>query len=212
MSLDPIAADPTYEKSLKAVEGDVDAYPAEDEELKLVMEIFKIGLKNCSPKVLLTLMPPDEEHSLNTEHIKSHLQKYRNNAHKSIENFSAYYESELKAKFMEFSKNDSWKKDPELDLEKVSAAALHVNEANSGRVVETSGARNSQRELRSSTNGGSSHNSGSGEVDAILNKHTLLFTDFVEITDELVELGNELKRSLNQLELSRGTSSKKRRY
>ena len=146
---------------------------------------------------------------MNTEHIKSHLQKYRNNANKSIENFSAYYESELKAKFMEFSKNDSWKKDPELDLEKVSAAALHVNEANSGRVVETSGP-GIHRELRSSTNGGSSHNSGSGEVDAILNKHALLFTDFVEITDELVELGNELKRSLNQLGLSRGTSTKRR--
>ena len=56
MSLDPQLLIQLGE-SLKAVEGDVDAYPAEDEELKLVMEIFRAGLKNCSPKVLLTLMP-----------------------------------------------------------------------------------------------------------------------------------------------------------
>ena len=67
-------------------DGDLDAFPVE-EEAKLIMEIYKTGLKHCSPKVLLTLMPPDAEHNLNTERIKSHLQKYRNNANKSIENF-----------------------------------------------------------------------------------------------------------------------------
>lgn len=190
--------------------GDPDAFPVE-EEAKLIMEIYKTGLKHCSPKVLLTLMPPDAEHNLNTERIKSHLQKYRNNANKSIENFSAYYESELKAKFKDFSENESWKNDPELDLEKISTTALHVNDANSGRNVSYLGAQHSQRELRSSTNASSSK----GELRTLLEKHKLLFSEFTDIANEFVELGNDLKRSLNQLELSqegRASSSKKRRH
>ena len=44
-------------------------------ESLLASIIFETGLKNSSPKSLMSLIDPCPE--LNTEHIKSHLQKYR---------------------------------------------------------------------------------------------------------------------------------------
>lgn len=44
-------------------------------EKDLAVAIFELGLRQSSPKILLGLMPQCT--GLNTEHIKSHLQKYR---------------------------------------------------------------------------------------------------------------------------------------
>ncbi|KAL3656624.1 hypothetical protein V7S43_018529 [Phytophthora oleae] len=52
--------------------------------LRFVSAVFELGVKNASPKSLLTLMEtksPTE--GLTTEHIKSHLQKYRINYERS---------------------------------------------------------------------------------------------------------------------------------
>lgn len=56
--------------------------------------IFEIGLKESSPKLLLSLMPFHSQ--LTTEHIKSHLQKYRIHQSRSLEEFLAYYESDIR--------------------------------------------------------------------------------------------------------------------
>ncbi|CAI5724384.1 unnamed protein product [Hyaloperonospora brassicae] len=62
-----------------------------------VAAIFDVGLKNASPKSLLALMEaagPDT--GLTTEHLKSHLQKYRLNYERSRMQFLEYYEQSAK--------------------------------------------------------------------------------------------------------------------
>ena len=78
----------------------------QDEEIELAKSIFEIGLKNSSPKVLIALMPfyPN----LNTEHIKSHLQKYRIHYNKSKDEFIQYYLNNIKNPYVDWvdSKED----------------------------------------------------------------------------------------------------------
>jgi len=71
-----------------------------DEEIELAKSIFEIGLKNSSPKVLIALMPfyPN----LNTEHIKSHLQKYRIHYNKSKDEFIQYYLNNIKNPYIDW--------------------------------------------------------------------------------------------------------------
>uniref|UniRef100_M4B8E5 HTH myb-type domain-containing protein n=2 Tax=Hyaloperonospora arabidopsidis (strain Emoy2) TaxID=559515 RepID=M4B8E5_HYAAE len=62
-----------------------------------VAAIFDVGLKNASPKSLLAQMEaagPDT--GLTTEHLKSHLQKYRLNYERSRMQFLEYYEQSAK--------------------------------------------------------------------------------------------------------------------
>eukprot|EP00624_Nannochloropsis_granulata_P006203 evm.model.NODE_45204_length_19404_cov_34.534840.2 len=59
-------------------------FPAQH-ETDFVGAVFKLGLKCSSPKVLMDLMPITE--TLTTEHIKSHLQKYRLHGNRSKEEF-----------------------------------------------------------------------------------------------------------------------------
>jgi len=61
-------------------------------ETDFVGAVFKLGLKCSSPKVLMDLMPMTE--TLTTEHIKSHLQKYRLHGHRSKEEFVEVRSSE----------------------------------------------------------------------------------------------------------------------
>ncbi|KAI9917801.1 hypothetical protein PsorP6_012941 [Peronosclerospora sorghi] len=56
-----------------------------------------VGLKNASPKALLALMEAAGPNSgLTTEHLKSHLQKYRLNYERSRTEFLAYYDRSAK--------------------------------------------------------------------------------------------------------------------
>lgn len=59
-----------------------------------VSAIFDVGLKHASPNVLLQHMPPHEQ--LNTERVKSHLQKYRLHRNKSKKEFMAAFDAGLK--------------------------------------------------------------------------------------------------------------------
>ncbi|TYZ63127.1 hypothetical protein PybrP1_008210 [[Pythium] brassicae (nom. inval.)] len=62
-----------------------------------IAAIFDVGLKNASPKALLGLMEaagPDT--GLTTEHLKSHLQKYRLNYERSRAEFLEYYDQSHK--------------------------------------------------------------------------------------------------------------------
>ncbi|KAL8001456.1 putative Myb domain, Homeobox-like domain superfamily protein [Plasmopara halstedii] len=62
-----------------------------------VAAIFDVGLKNASPKTLLTLMEPVEpDAGLTTEHLKSHLQKFRLNYERSRIEFLEYYDRSAK--------------------------------------------------------------------------------------------------------------------
>ncbi|KAE9044183.1 hypothetical protein PR003_g2679 [Phytophthora rubi] len=62
-----------------------------------VAAIFDVGLKNASPKALLALMEAAGPNSgLTTEHLKSHLQKYRLNYERSRMEFLEYYDRSAK--------------------------------------------------------------------------------------------------------------------
>lgn len=69
---------------------DTTAITTEQESL-IVSALFELGLmKYSSPKVLIPFMPPNT--SLTSEHIKSHLQKYRVHKQRSSEEFDKFYE------------------------------------------------------------------------------------------------------------------------
>ncbi|RHY13935.1 hypothetical protein DYB25_006177 [Aphanomyces astaci] len=61
-----------------------------------VAAVFDVGLKNASPKALLTLMgTPACTNGLTTEHLKSHLQKYRLNYDRSRVEFLKFFDESV---------------------------------------------------------------------------------------------------------------------
>ncbi|RHY27633.1 hypothetical protein DYB32_006661 [Aphanomyces invadans] len=61
-----------------------------------VAAVFDVGLKNASPKALLALMGnPACMNGLTTEHLKSHLQKYRLNYDRSRVEFLKYFDESV---------------------------------------------------------------------------------------------------------------------
>ncbi|KAH9114651.1 hypothetical protein LEN26_000133 [Aphanomyces euteiches] len=61
-----------------------------------VAAVFDVGLKNASPKALLTLMgTPACMSGLTTEHLKSHLQKYRLNYDRSRVEFLKFFDESV---------------------------------------------------------------------------------------------------------------------
>lgn len=72
----------------------------ESDEMSIMLDIFEIGLKHGTPKLLLSLMPNSSQ--VNSEHVKSHLQKRRNNRSRSRQEFIDYYNKEMKADFEEW--------------------------------------------------------------------------------------------------------------
>lgn len=69
--------------------------------------IFELGLKNSSPKILMPLMP--SETNLSTEHIKSHLQKYRIHRQRSKDEFFEFYNNYMKETFQQWESAEGWK-------------------------------------------------------------------------------------------------------
>jgi len=75
-------------------------------EMEFATTIFELGLKHSSPKVLIPLMPRGVP--LNTEHIKSHLQKYRIHRSRSKEEFQDYYDKNMKDLFRSWDNRHGW--------------------------------------------------------------------------------------------------------
>jgi len=69
-----------------------------------VIAIFEIGMRNASPKILMDFLPSYD--SLSTEHVKSHLQKYRMRADHS--DFLRFYYDHMHACFHDFLNNKGW--------------------------------------------------------------------------------------------------------
>lgn len=69
----------------------------DDLHQRFVAAIFDLGLKNASPKTLLPLMKASSpESELTTEHLKSHLQKYRINYQRAQNEFKELYEKQVR--------------------------------------------------------------------------------------------------------------------
>jgi hypothetical protein len=85
------------------------------EEAMLITHIFETGLRTCSPKVLLSMMPPSVKQTINSEHVKSRLQKYRNNEQRSRADLDKYYKEEFKDSFVKWLKENPSMTQEELD-------------------------------------------------------------------------------------------------
>ena len=62
--------------------------------LAFLASIFEIGLRSCTPKSLYDAMCTSLVHAdtgLTSDHIKSHLQKFRNNSRASADAFKSAY-------------------------------------------------------------------------------------------------------------------------
>lgn len=84
--------------------------------------VFDLGLKHSSPKVLIPLMPTDSD--LSTEHIKSHLQKYRIHRQRSKEEFYTFYDNHIRDSFAEWESLRQWERifSPVVNQPKVTSA------------------------------------------------------------------------------------------
>jgi len=78
-------------------EGDsteVDAVPwSEDLHRAFVEAVFRVGMRQASPSVILENMTNEDNLPLTTERVKSRLQKYRNNSRKSSGEFTQEYDT-----------------------------------------------------------------------------------------------------------------------
>jgi SHAQKYF class myb-like DNA-binding protein len=128
-------------------------FPREYEH-EFAAAIFELGLKHSSPKVLMPLMPQDS--SLNTEHIKSHLQKYRIHKPRSREEFQKFYDTYLKDSFRTWELRRGW----EHSSAPSSSTATHSTSITSTTTTaSTTGLLSSQYLSHLTLGNTSSHNS-----------------------------------------------------
>lgn len=72
--------------------------------------VFELGLKHSSPKVLMSLMPLFT--NLHSEHLKSHLQKYRIHHERSKDEFLAFYNEFMRDDFLAWEERKGWESRP----------------------------------------------------------------------------------------------------
>jgi hypothetical protein len=72
--------------------------------------VFELGLKHSSPKVLMSLMPLFT--NLHSEHLKSHLQKYRIHHERSKDEFLAFYNEFMRDDFQTWEERKGWESRP----------------------------------------------------------------------------------------------------
>jgi hypothetical protein len=77
-------------------------------EPEFATSIFELGLKHSSPKVLMSLMPLYT--NLHSEHLKSHLQKYRIHHERSKDEFLAFYNEYMRDTFQQWEDSKGWEK------------------------------------------------------------------------------------------------------
>ena len=95
-------------------------------EAVIAGSIFQLGLKYSSPKVIISLMPKFE--SLTTEHVKSHLQKYRIHSTRSTIEFCSFYNDIIHDQYHQFLLSACIKNDRN---------AIHDNSGNVGHVMNS---------------------------------------------------------------------------
>lgn len=79
-----------------------------DFEPEFATSIFELGLKHSSPKVLMSLMPLYT--NLHSEHLKSHLQKYRIHHERSKDEFLAFYNEYMRDTFQQWEDSKGWER------------------------------------------------------------------------------------------------------
>jgi SHAQKYF class myb-like DNA-binding protein len=107
-------------------------FPAELEE-EFATALFEYGLKQSSPKILISLMP--QFPGLNTEHIKSHLQKYRIHNDRSKAEFMEYYRENIRGAFANWLSTRAWEDEPSQIPRSLSSSSWHAASSSSSSAV-----------------------------------------------------------------------------
>ena len=172
------------------------------EEAALFMHIFEIGLRNSSPKVLLSMMPPSAKQQINTEHIKSRLQKFRNNAQRSHFDTEKYYKEEFKDSFAEWNKEKAPIMHEKLDdVHPSSLSHVYDEQRTAAQPPEPIDTMGTARTRRAS--GGAMH---SPRAKMLIDKRNELVDNFTKLQDMMASESKRfdatVKESINVLKQS----------
>jgi hypothetical protein len=122
----------------------------------LATAIFELGLKDSSPKVLMTLMPGCVD--LSTEHLKSHLQKYRIHHERSKEEFVAFFSDYMRDNYSKWERSRGWEraKTTQSNPSAPSSSSSMISSSSSQRLKRTEsdsseGAESSSKSVDSSS-------------------------------------------------------------
>lgn len=169
------------------------------QEKIIAQAIFEFGLKMSSPKILIPFMP--DYPGLNTEHIKSHLQKYRIHHERSKRDFSSNYDNVFSNQMKFFR---------EMDVEDLSSLVVdHINMAlNTGTDTQSSSNSNKRKKPSPDTEEGkdtSTHSTGSNNssnnqaeqstIDLLHESESILF-EWRQLCLEMLNRNESLHRDL----------------
>ena len=108
--------------------------------------VFELGLKHSSPKVLMSLMPMYT--GLHSEHLKSHLQKYRIHHERSKDEFLAFYNEFMRDDFATWEDAKGWEmKSSKKNNETLSLRDPCISSASAIPLVEIIDAASSMRNI-----------------------------------------------------------------
>lgn len=115
-------------------------------ENPFALAIFELGLKHSSPKVLIPLLPTSNI-ELSTEHIKSHLQKYRIHNKRSREEFEIFYRTHLLEPFHQWEKTRGWEMIPGMKPQQQQQQAIEQQQQPLHTVSSSGSLSSSTREF-----------------------------------------------------------------
>lgn len=171
--------------------------------IDLATLIFDIGLKTASPKIIMSLMPACS--SLKSEHIKSHLQKYRIQHTRSQEEFLNFFNENILSSFLKYERENyaelslqhSYKGDPTTSraAEIILAKYTPVSYANPNTINLAEFNRNS---IGDDSISSGSYNNNSHESNSYINvKNEGLPNETNEALDILTQLsGSYMERKV----------------
>ena len=134
------------------------------QETLFAATIFELGLKHSSPKVLIPFMSNNS--GLSTEHIKSHLQKYRIHKARSTEEFVQFFESFVHDSFRTWNEQKAW---ANIDERASTRAMAALNRINSESSLTKMKATTSTQNLMEYANSNSSNNRADQSTSSSIN-------------------------------------------
>lgn len=153
--------------------------------------IFEIGLKNSSPKILIPLMPSSPS-GLSTEHIKSHLQKYRKHKNRYQEDFYYLFHNHIKQSYEEnLKKYNTFEKINDYLLKKINSTSS-----------SSSSSDNKDEKDKNKDENSDSKDEAKKKLTQLMNLQKLLIdsstllTDWKTIVRDIADRGDRINREI----------------
>ncbi len=144
-------------------------------EAAFATAVFELGLKHSSPKIIMPLMPVDK--SLSTEHIKSHLQKYRIHHQRSKEEFMSYYNNHIREAFKSWEANRGWERQSSLSSSSLHNTHQHTEFTKNDHSSSTGRLHSSHSSSATLHSDHDQSHSGLGSVEAVSKEELLKKAD-----------------------------------